>query len=86
MATAAVIVSLEGVGAEHSELLLALGAGVIVALGVAAAGGLVVGHQTLRPLTDMVTQARSISERDLSTRLRTPNKDDELGLRREAIL
>jgi signal transduction histidine kinase len=78
--SAAVIASLDLLEAEHSELLLALGAGVIVALLVAAAGGLVVGYQTLKPLSDMATQARSISERDLSTRLHAPNQDDELGL------
>jgi signal transduction histidine kinase len=78
--SAAVIVSLELLEAEHSELLLALGAGVIVALAVAAAGGLVVGYQTLRPLSDMATQAQAISERDLSARLHTRHRDDELGL------
>ena len=52
----------------------------IVALAVAAAGGLVVGYQTLRPLSDMATQAQAISERDLSARLHTRHRDDELGL------
>jgi two-component system OmpR family sensor kinase len=53
--------------------------GVLVALGVAAAGGWLVGRQTLRPLTDMATQATSISERDLFTRLHAPSNTDELG-------
>jgi signal transduction histidine kinase len=76
---AAVIAPLEGLDAEHAELLFAMGAGVLVALAVAAVGGWVVGHQTLRPLSDMATQAKSISDRDLSARLQTPNSGDELG-------
>lgn len=76
---AAVIAPLEGLETEYAEMLLALGSGVLVALVVAAVGGWVVGQQTLRPLSDMATQARSISERDLSARLQTPNHGDELG-------
>jgi two-component system, OmpR family, sensor kinase len=76
---AAVIAPLEAFDAEHAELLLALGAGILIALAVAGVGGWVVGHQTLRPLSEMATQARSISERDLAARLRTPNDHDEIG-------
>jgi two-component system, OmpR family, sensor kinase len=76
---AAVIAPLEPFDAEHAELLLALGAGVLIALAVAAAGGWVVGHQTLRPLSMMATQAQSISERDFAARLHTKNSDDEIG-------
>jgi two-component system, OmpR family, sensor kinase len=76
---AAVIAPLEQFDAEHAELLLALGAGVLIALAVAAAGGWIVGHQTLRPLSVMATQARSISERDLAARLHTKNSHDEIG-------
>jgi signal transduction histidine kinase len=76
---AAVMAPLEGLEAERAELLLALATGVLVALGVAAAGGWLVGRQTLRPLTDMATQATSISERDPFTRLHAPSNTDELG-------
>jgi signal transduction histidine kinase len=76
---AAVIAPLDAFDAEHAELLLALGAGILIALAVAGAGGWVVGRQTLRPLSEMATQARSISERDLAARLHTPNHRDEIG-------
>ncbi len=76
---AAVIASLDGLEAEHDELLLALGIGVLVALGVAIIGGWVVGRQSLRPLTDLAGQAASITERDTSARLHARHADDELG-------
>ena len=76
---AAVMAPLTGLEAEHSEMLRALAVGILAALGVAAVGGWVVGRETLRPLTAMATQATSITERDLSARLRAPHTDDEVG-------
>jgi len=76
---AAVLAPLDGLERERGELLLALAAGVLVALGVAAVGGWLVGQQTLRPLGDMAAQAIGITERNPSERLKAPHKDDELG-------
>jgi two-component system, OmpR family, sensor kinase len=76
---AAVMASLEDIEAERERLLLALGAGVLVALTVATLGGWVVGRQSLRPLTILATQASSITERDPNARLQAPNPGDELG-------
>jgi HAMP domain-containing protein len=61
---------------------------VLIALGVAAIGGWVVGRQTLQPLTDMATQATAITERDPSARLNAPNSTDELATlpRRAGVL
>ena len=77
---AAVMASLEDIESERERLLLALGAGVFVALIVATVGGWVVGRQSLRPLAVLASQASSITERDPNARLHTPNPDDELGL------
>lgn len=77
---AAVMASLDDIEAERERLLLALGAGVVVALAVASVGGWVVGRQSLRPLTVLASQASSITERDPDARLQAPNPDDELGL------
>jgi len=76
---AAVILSLAGLESEHSEMLTALMAGILIALVVATAGGWVVGHQTLRPLTDLSRQATAITEHNPTGRLRAPNSGDELG-------
>jgi len=76
---AAVLAPLDGLERERAELLRALSAGVLVALGVAAVGGWLVGRQTLRPLADMAAQATGITERNVSERLNAPHKDDELG-------
>jgi heavy metal sensor kinase len=76
---AAVMASLEGIEAEHQELMLALAVGVLVALGVAGVGGWVVGQQSLRPLTALAEQAAAITEHDPSARLHPPRADDELG-------
>ena len=72
--------SLDDIESERERLLLALGAGVFVALIVATVGGWVVGRQSLRPLTVLASQASSITERDPNARLHAPNPDDELGL------
>ena len=70
--------SLDGIEAEHRELLAALAVGVVIALVVAGVGGWLVARQSLRPLTDLATQAALITERDPSGRLQTPHTD-ELG-------
>ncbi len=77
---AAVMASLDDIESERRRLLLALGAGVFVALVVATVGGWLVGRQSLRPLTVLARQASSITERDPTARLHAPNPDDELGL------
>jgi heavy metal sensor kinase len=76
---AAVMAPLDEIEAEQRELAVALWAGVVVALIVAAGGGWIVGRQTLRPLAALANQATAITERDLTTRLRPPNSGDELG-------
>jgi signal transduction histidine kinase len=76
---AAVVAPLQRLEAEESELLMALGFGVLAALVAAGAGGWIVGRQTLRPLSEMAAQATAITERDPSARLHTPNRADELG-------
>ena len=64
---------LDGIEAEHRELLAALAVGVLIALVVAGVGGWVVARQSLRPLTDLAAQAALITERDPSGRLQTPH-------------
>jgi signal transduction histidine kinase len=76
---AAVMASLGDIEAERERLLLALGAGVVVALAVASVGGWVVARQSLRPLTVLAGQVSAITERDPDARLQVPNPDDELG-------
>lgn len=76
---ATVLASLDGLERERAELLLALTAGVLVALGVAAVAGWIVGRRALQPLADMAAQATGITERNLSGRLSAPHADDELG-------
>jgi len=76
---AAVMVSLDDIESERERLLLALSAGVFVAIVVAVAGGWVVGRQSLYPLTVLAGQASGITERDPNARLHPPNPNDELG-------
>jgi signal transduction histidine kinase len=76
---AAVIAPLSIIEAEHRELLAALGIGVLIALAMAGMGGWVIGRQSLRPLTDLASQAASITEHDPSARLQPAHPDDELG-------
>lgn len=76
---AVVMAPLDDIESEAERLLLALGAGVLVALVVAIVGGWVVGRQSLRPLTVLASQASSITGRDPDARLRAPNPGDELG-------
>jgi signal transduction histidine kinase len=65
--------------AATADLRRTLGIGILVALGVAAVGGWLVGRQTLRPLETMATQATAITESSAGHRLQTPNAHDELG-------
>jgi two-component system, OmpR family, sensor kinase len=76
---ATVMAPLDIIEAEHRELLVALGVGVLIALAVAGIGGWLVARQSLRPLTDLAAQAASITEHDPSGRLQPPPVEDELG-------
>jgi signal transduction histidine kinase len=60
-------------------MLRAIGAGVVIALVVAAVGAWLIGRQTLKPLTRMAEQARQVNEQDPRERLTAPPVDDELG-------
>jgi len=75
---AVVMARLDGIDAEHRELLVALGIGVLIALALAGIGGWLVARQSLRPLADLAAQATTITEHDPSGRLHAPH-DDELG-------
>ena len=76
---AAVLAPLDTLRQQHAEMLRAMILGLIVALAVAAIGGLLIARQTLRPLTRMAAQARSINELDPKERLTAPPANDELG-------
>jgi len=76
---AAVLAPLQPLLAQHVEMVRAMSIGVALALIVAAAGGWLIGRQTLRPLAMMAAQARGIDERNPSERLMVPPVDDELG-------
>ena len=70
---------LEALATQHAAMVRALSIGVVIALVIAAAGGWLIGRQTLRPLSAMAAQASEIDGRDPSGRLATPHADDELG-------
>ena len=76
---AVVMAPLAELTAATADLRRTLGLGILVALGVAAVGGWLVGRQTLRPLEAMATQAMAITESTAGHRLHTPNAHDELG-------
>jgi signal transduction histidine kinase len=76
---AAVMAPLHELDAATADLRRTLGLGILVALGVAAVGGWLVGRRTLRPLEALATQATAITESSASHRLQTPNTHDELG-------
>ena len=76
---AAVIATMAPLNAQNAEMRWAMFAGIVIALIVAAAGGWLIGRQTLRPLTQMAEQAREINEQDPRERLAAPPVDDELG-------
>ena len=64
---------------EHSEMVRAMALGVVIALIGAAAGGWLIGRQTLMPLTKMSEQAGRITEREPDERLSAAYPEDELG-------
>ena len=76
---AAVIAPLRELEKANSDLRQTLGLGILVALGVAAVGGWLVGRQTLRPLDEMASQAMAITESNAGDRLHAPHPHDELG-------
>ena len=76
---AVVMAPLAELEAATADLRRTLGLGILVALGVAAVGGWLVGRQTLRPLEAMAAQAMAITESTAGQRLQTPNAHDELG-------
>jgi signal transduction histidine kinase len=76
---AAVLAPLAPLRAQQAETVRAMWSGVLIALIVAAAGGWVIGRQTLKPLTRMADEARRINERDPRERLVVPPVNDELG-------
>lgn len=75
----AILATLDGVNRERTELLTALAVGGAVGLALAAVGGWLVARRALRPLSDMATQAISISAQGPVQHLVTPNNEDELG-------
>jgi two-component system OmpR family sensor kinase len=76
---ATILAPLAPLRADHAEMVRAMSLGVIVALLAAAAGGWLIGRQTLKPLTAMADQAHRINEQDPRDRLAAPAVDDELG-------
>lgn len=76
---AAVMAPLAPLRAQHAEMVRAMALGVVVAMIVAAAGGWLIGHRTLRPLTQMAIDARRVNERDPKERLAVPPVHDELA-------
>ena len=57
----------------------ALSVGAFIALIVAAAGGWLIGRQTLKPLSRMADEARGVNAQDPKERLMVPPVNDELG-------
>ena len=76
---AAVIAPLASLQSQQAEIAGAAALGIVVGLVVAAAGGWFIGRQTLKPLTRMAREARSINERNLRKRFTAPPVNDELG-------
>ena len=76
---ATVMASLDALHAQQREMVRAMSLGVAMALVAAAAGGWLIGRQTLKPLTRMAEQASRINERDPKERLVAPPAGDELG-------
>ena len=70
---------LDALHAQQAEMVRAMSLGVAMALVAAAAGGWLIGRQTLKPLTRMAEQASRINERDPRERLVAPPVGDELG-------
>jgi heavy metal sensor kinase len=64
---------------ELRELVMILGAGLPIALAIAAAGGYFVARRALAPLGRMAARARTITADRLGDRLLVENAGDELG-------
>jgi len=71
---------LAALAAERAVLLRTLLVGIPVALGLAAAGGWWIARRALKPVSEMVDQAREITERSSGFRLSVPHAEDELGV------
>jgi heavy metal sensor kinase len=76
----AVAEPLAAIAAERTVLLRTLLVGIPVALGLAAAGGWWIARRALRPVSEMVAQAREITERSSGYRLSVRHPEDELGV------
>jgi signal transduction histidine kinase len=76
---AGILAPLDAVERDRRVLLVAVSAGALVALIVAALGGALIARRTLHPLEDMARQAAFISGQDPVVRLSAPNTADELG-------
>jgi signal transduction histidine kinase len=76
---AVVTAPLDSIAVDRRQLFIALGVSVLIALAVAGTGGWLVARQSLRPLTDLASQAAAITERDPSGRLHPPETEDELS-------
>jgi heavy metal sensor kinase len=70
---------LESADQELDELALVLGLGLPIAVGTAAIGGYVLARRALRPVADMIAEAKTITAENLSARLSVDNPDDEIG-------
>lgn len=71
--------SLEAYTRERAGLRQALLLGVPLALLIAIAGGWSISRRALHPLTDLASQAESITNLHPTARLSPPNPNDELG-------
>ena len=77
---AAIAAPLAPLDAEDAALRSALGWGVFVSMLVAGVGGWLVGRQSLRPLSDMARQTKTLAaDRMPVGHLTTPHPGDELG-------
>jgi two-component system OmpR family sensor kinase len=77
---AAIAAPLAAYDAEDAALQSALGWGILVAILAAALGGWLVGRQSLRPLSDMARQAKTIAaDRTPVGHLMAAHPGDELG-------
>lgn len=68
-----------GIRSTLREILVGLALGLPIAVLLAAAGGYFMADRTLKPISEMVDQARLITSDSLGRRLPVPNPHDELG-------
>lgn len=71
--------SLKALQAARRRLLIVLGVAIPLALILGSYGGLVLANQALRPVDRMTRAAEQIGEGDLTERVPTPAKMDEIG-------